>query len=59
MSMVITKKAIIENLREVAGRSGHLTRQQFRNSSRRRFASVTVEKYLSGFTNAKRAAKLV
>jgi len=58
MATVISKQAILTNLQQVAGRSGSLTRQQFRNSSRRKFASVTVEKYFGSFSKALKKANI-
>jgi hypothetical protein len=49
---------MIQNLRQVAGNKNTLTREQFRNSSRRKFASVTIEKYFGSFTAAVRKAKI-
>lgn len=59
MSTVVTKQAILNNLQQVAGRSSSLTREQFRNSARRKFASVTVEKYFGSFTKALKRANLI
>ena len=57
--MTINKQNIIKNLRQVAGNSKTLTRQQFRNSSRRKVASSTVEETFGSFTRATRAAGLI
>jgi len=56
--MTITKQNIVKNLKEVAGNQKTLTREQFRNSSRRQVASSTVEQVFSSFSIAKKAAGL-
>jgi hypothetical protein len=56
--MTITKQSIIKNLKEVAGNSKTLTREQFRNSSRRQVASSTIEQVFGSFTLAVKAAKI-
>lgn len=56
--MTITRQNIINNLRQVAGNQKTLTRQQFRNSSRRQVASSTVEVVFGSFSQAVRAAKI-
>lgn len=57
--MTINKQSIIKNLRQVAGNSKTLTREQFRNSTRRKVASSTVEENFGSFTRALRAAGLI
>ena len=53
MTIKETREAILQNLKTVAGRNGTLTRQQYRESNKAKFASSTVEKYFGGsFTKA-------
>ena len=52
------KTEIIQNLREVAGKTGKISRSRFRSSSKRKFASSTVESHFGSFTAARKAAKL-
>jgi len=57
MNVTDTRKAILRNIQSVAGKRESITRQQYRDSRRARFASSTVEKYFSGsFTKAVRRA---
>jgi len=58
MPTTITKKSIISNLQQVASGKKTLSREQFRNSSRRQVASSTVEKTFGSFSNALKDAKL-
>ena len=52
------KNQIVQNLRTVAGNSGKISRSQYRNSSKRKYASSTVESHFGSFTAARKAAKL-
>ena len=54
----ITKKAIVKNIKETSVLQRSLTREQFRNSSKRKFASSTIEGVFKSWNRAKKAAKI-
>jgi hypothetical protein len=58
MSNTKIRTEILTNLRAVAGSSRQLSRSVYRYSSKRKFASSTVEKTFGTFTRARVAAGL-
>jgi hypothetical protein len=53
------KNDILANLRVVAGGTKSISRSKYRNSSKRKFASSTVEEKFGSFTKARKAAGLL
>ena len=52
------RKDILENLRKVAGATSKISRNKYRSSRLRKFASSTVESHFGTFTRARQLANL-